>query len=431
MKYLAFVTMEFYPLTMGEIGRVIHNMLVAMSSSDRARTVVILVGEALDLGLAKAVFPEVRFEALEDVAEVEDSDRYPPKNAYRHTTEWHWRSVCVLRKLLKMEQEGLAFDYVEFPDYGGLGFAATQEKLFAAAFSQATLAVRLYGTEGLALSAEGHSTDKNSLMLYDIERKALRDCDIVISPLTPVADHYRSFYRFQLSEWTHRTVLHSFPVPIYNIGVAKSCVVSPDMPLLFLANLQRAKSPDVFVRACVGFMRLCLEYAGEVHFLSQDEDPEIDVFVRKLIPSDLAHRFKFYDSPVPKSQREQLISQGVSVFSSRCESFCVGAYEASLLGGAVLLNAVNPAFGELTPWRDAANCIKFDGTVESLVGALQRLFREVPELAAVSPLSDVVPWRAIVPSVESTGATEERSGSAAGFGHYPEFQSWGLPTVHT
>ena len=130
MKYLAFVTMEFYPLTMGEIGRVIHNMLVAMPSSDRARTVVILVGEALDLGLARAAFPDVRFEGLDDVAEVRDSDRYPPKNAYRHTTEWHWRSVCVLRKLLKLEQEGLAFDYIEFPDYCGLGFAATQEKLF-------------------------------------------------------------------------------------------------------------------------------------------------------------------------------------------------------------------------------------------------------------------------------------------------------------
>ena len=53
MKYLAFVTMEFYPLTAGEIGRVIHNMLVAMPSSDRARTVVILVGEALDLGVGQ------------------------------------------------------------------------------------------------------------------------------------------------------------------------------------------------------------------------------------------------------------------------------------------------------------------------------------------------------------------------------------------
>ena len=93
--------------------------------------------------------------------EVRDSDRYPPKSAYRHTTEWHWRSVCVLRKLLKLEQEGLDFDYIEFPDYCGLGFAATQEKLFEGAFSQATLAIRLHGTEGLNLVRRGTSDGQN------------------------------------------------------------------------------------------------------------------------------------------------------------------------------------------------------------------------------------------------------------------------------
>lgn len=406
MKHLAFVTMDFYPLTTGEVGRVIHNMLVAMPSSDRARTVVILLGEALDLALARASFPDVRFEGLDDVAEVLDSDRYPPKNAYRHTTEWHWRSVCVLRKLLKLEREGLAFDYIEFPDYCGLGFAATQEKLFMGAFSQATLAIRLHGTEGLNLSAEAHPTDRNTLVLYDIERKAMRDCDRVIAPSMPVANHYLSFYGFDLSEWATRVVLHSLPVPVDNAGVAKSCAVSSDMPLLFLSNLQRAKAPDVFVRACVGFMRLCPEFAGEVHFLSQEKNLEVGVYVEKLIPSDLAHRFKVHDLPFPQTQFEQLVSQGVSVFPSRCESFCLEAFEASLLGGAVLVNGVNPAFSELTPWRDAENCIKFDGTVDSLVVALQRLFREGMELTPISPPSDIFPWQAVAPPVESTRLSE-------------------------
>ena len=266
----------------------------------------------------------------------------------------------------------------------------------------ATLAIRLHGTKGLNLSAEAHPTDKATLALYDIERKALRDCDKIIAPSMPVADHYRSFYGFDFSEWASRIVLHSFPVPIDNVGLAKSCAVSPDMPLLFLSNLQRAKAPDIFVRACVGFMRLCTEYAGEVQFLSEDRNPDVAAYVEKLIPSDLAHRFKFHDSPVPRAQREQLISQGVSVFSSRCESFCLAAHEASSLGSVLLLNGANPAFAELTTWRDAENCIKFDGTVESLVGALQRLFREGPELAPVSPPSDVVPWQAIAPPVKST-----------------------------
>ena len=404
--FLVFVTVELYPLSTLERGKLLNKVLSAMSEMDRARTIVILADEALDPCLARTTYPEVRFEGLDDVAEVQDSDRYPPKIAYSHTTEWHWRSVCVLRKLLQLEQEGLVFDYIEFPDYGGLGFAATQEKLFEGAFSQSTLAIRLHGTEGLNLSAEAHPTDKATLALYDIERKALRDCDKVIAPSMPVADHYRSFYGFDFSEWASRIVLHSLPVPTENVGVAKSCVVSCDMPLLFLSDLQRAKAPDVFVRACVGFMRLCTEYAGEVQFLSEDRNPDVAAYVEKLIPSDLAHRFKFHDSPVPRAQREQLISQGVSVFSSRSESFCLAAHEASSLGSVLLLNGANPAFGELTPWLDDVNCIKFDGTVESLVGALQRLFREAPELALVSQPLEVAPWRAITPPVESTGLAE-------------------------
>ena len=68
MKYLAIVTMELYPLTAGEIGRGVRNMLAAMPETDLARTVVILVGDALDLALARAEFPDVRFEGLDDVA---------------------------------------------------------------------------------------------------------------------------------------------------------------------------------------------------------------------------------------------------------------------------------------------------------------------------------------------------------------------------
>ena len=195
----------------------------------------------------------------------------------------------------------------------------------------------------------------------------------------PVADHYRSFYGFDLSEWAPRIVLHSSPVRVDNAGVAKSCVVSSDMPLLFLSNLQCGQGARHF---CSSLCRVHATLPGICRRGSfsrqQDKNPEVAAYVEKLIPSDLAHRFRFHDSPVPHAQREQLISEGVSVFSSRCESFCLAAYEASSLGSVVLLNGANPAFSELTPWRDAENCIKFDGTVESLVGALQRLFRETP-----------------------------------------------------
>jgi len=409
MKNLAIVTMELYPLTAGEIGRGVRNILTAMPEADLARTVVIWVGDALSQALVSAEFPDVRFENLDEVAEVQESERYPPKRAYRSTTEWHWLSTCVLRKLLMLEQQGLEFDYIEFPDRGGLAFAATQGKLFAANFSRTTLAVRLYGTEGLIQSGEANQNSKNLLALYDIERKALRDCDRVIAQVMSVADYTRAFYGFDSSEWAPRIAIHAPPLPIDQAPRADSLRISLDTPLLFASPFRWLGAPDLFARACVGFMRLRPEYTGEVHFLAADNSVGIGNYIKKLIPADLAHRFCFHEAAVSPSQREQLISNGVSVFPARFESFCLDAYDASRLGSTVLLNRDNPAFNEETPWRDAENCIKFGGTVDGLVHALQRLFQEMPELVSVAPPLDMFPWLAITESAQSSRLIEEAS----------------------
>jgi hypothetical protein len=61
-----------------------------------------------------------------------------------------------------------------------------------------------------------------------------------------------------------------------------------------------------------------------------------------------------------------------------------------------VLNGANPAFGDDTPWVDGNNCIKFGGTVESLVAALQRLFLEQPtEMTPVRPPSGSEPWHMV------------------------------------
>ena len=395
MKHLAFVTTEFYPLTAGGIGRVLYNMIASMSDADRQRTVVLLTSGNTDSTLAKTVFPEVRFETLGDVDNLLEQDLYPPKHAYSDS-EWHWRSVCVLRKLIKLEQSGLKFDYIEFPDWGGLGFAATQEKLFSDAFAETLLAVRLHCTEGVLHTVEARLFDQNALSLYDIERKALRDCDRVVAQLLPVGEYNRDIYGFDEAEWQTRLCLHPPPVLIDRNCSTRSLKVGQNTPIIFTSKFQQVKAPEVFVRACVGFMRLCPDYRGEVRFLAHNTDPESVAHVKTLIPEDLQDRFRFYESIVPHALREQLISEGVAVFPSRFESFCLAAYEASLLGSVVVLNGANPAFGDDTPWVDGNNCIKFGGTVESLVTGLQRLFSEQPtEMTPVRLPSGNEPWHMV------------------------------------
>lgn len=394
MKYLAFVTMELYPLTAGGIGRVMYNILETMSPEDRARTVVLLTADGIDIRLAQAMFQDVRFETLSDVGTVGDSDRYPPKFAYTNT-EWHWRSVCVLRKLQKLEQAGIKFEYIEFPDWGGLGFAATQEKLFSNAFSGASLAVRLHCSEGMIMSAEAHLLDRSALGLYDIERKTLRDCDIVVAQLIPVAHCNRELYGFEEKEWSPRIILHRPPVLIDQAIKSETLRFASDTPLLFTSKFQQVKAPDVFVRACIGFMRTCPEYCGEVRFLAHNTDSEYVAYIKTLIPTDLMHRFRFYENAISGLLREEMISKGLAVFPSRFESFCLAAYEASLLGSLVILNESNPAFGFDTPWVDGKNCVKYDGSVEGLVTTLRRLMQTTisGSLEPVSLPSSIPPWK--------------------------------------
>lgn len=393
MKHLAFVTMELYPLTKGGIGRSMHNVLVAMSPEERQRTVVIITSDGLATSDAKKVFPEVRFESLHDVREVRPSDRYPPKWAYTNT-EFHWLSVRVLRKLLALEKEGLEFEYIEFPDWCGLGFATIQEKLFSNSFFSATLAVRLHSTEAVIHSAEPLLITKTNLSLYDIERKALRDCDCVVAQLRPVAEFTRELYGFEHAEWDHRIFVHASPVIVEHARKTNTLAIGWNTPLAFTSKFQQVKAPDVFVRACVGFMRKCPQYTGEVRFLAHRMGQEFESFVLKMIPEDLRERFCFFDSAMPAAQREQLISESIAVFPGRVESFCLAAYEASLLGSPVVLNVNNPAFGPGTPWQDGLNCIGFDSTVEGLVDSLCRMFNEFPRLVPVHPPENCFPWRA-------------------------------------
>lgn len=76
------------------------------------------------------------------------------------------------------------------------------------------------------------------------------------------------------------------------------------------------------------------------------------------------------------------------------ESFCLAAYEASLLGARVILNGANPAFGDGTPWHDGLNCYKFDGTALGLQRALERSFSSESILRPVALTADTWPWNA-------------------------------------
>src|SRR5690606_8639220 len=104
--------------------------------------------------------------------------------------------------------------------------------------------------------------------------------------------------------------------------------------------------------------------------------------------------------------RDHLIAHSVVVISSACESFCLSAFEASLLGGLVVVNGTNPSFGEGTLWQDGVNCLKFNGTAHGLAQALERAAKLGSKLAPVDMPVFQRPWAA-----KRTAAGRRRTGA--------------------
>ncbi|MBR8214584.1 glycosyltransferase [Burkholderia vietnamiensis] len=408
-----FVTTELFPFTHGGIGRAIANMVSVLDPAQLARTAIVWVGDELDSNRFASLYPHIRLIVASKLNyELVDASGvcYPPEWAFTDT-EWHWRSVCALQGLRKLVREFGRLDYIEFPDWGGLGFATTQEKLLGREFDGSVIAVRLHTVDSLLADVDSRLVDKHALATYDLERKALADCDYVIAQIPEVGHAIQAFFGFSEQEWLPRMHVHAPPVTLDFGDVAgESIKPSPDTPIVFPSKIQHLKRPDLFLRGACGFLYAHPEYCGNIVFAAHSSSDAI-LRLQRMVPPDLKGRFVFMHNASP-IERAHLVSRSISVTASQFESFCLSAYEASLAGGICVLNGNNPAFGDSSPWRDGINCYKFDGTAEGLADVLAIAYaggarevvkipsgpspgdvlraRSVPRLAEVRPLVSVV-----------------------------------------
>ncbi|KAK47615.1 glycosyl transferase [Caballeronia jiangsuensis] len=392
---IVFVTRELFPFTQGGIGRVLANMLDAVrsTSGDAERIAVVFLDAPIEASRFAARFPGVLLVDASPSTYVEQDDgfRYPPADQYT-THALHADSVRAMQALKRLERKHGPLRYVEFPDWGAVAFATVQEKRLGLAFETATIAVRLHTSSSVLNATEANLIDRTSLALYDLERKALADCDVVIGQVSATARAMQTFFDFADDEWLPRLVIDAPPV-VLDHGAAASLSIVPDSdtPIVFSSKVQRIKRPDVFVRGCSDFLHKHPEYRGTVHLMAAAPDAAYRDEIRRLVPDDLAHRFTFqFDAD--SEARHALIRRSVCVFPNTFESFCLAAYEASLAGALCLVNRSNPAFADATPWVDGENCIKFDGAPADLSRALTKAFDARAALAVARSAAHARPW---------------------------------------
>lgn len=380
-----YVTKELYPFSSGGIGRVIGNLLEAATPAERKEIAVLLLSELVDTERFNLTYPGVKLitASMRDFQIVDTSGRRMlPLWAYTNT-EWHWMSVSAMQALSRFEKAEGPIDYIEFPDWGGLGFATIQEKRLGLAFEAASIGVRLHSTDGVIGAYENVPRTLSNLSIYDIERKALADCDVLVAQVQEVANRMRDFYGFTAAQWDARVVLDP-PIVLLTGGRYAEVAIAPqdDTPILFTSKIQSVKRPQVFIRGCVGFLESAVHYKGNIVLCAHAPDKRYLNKLKKMIPKRFEGRFVFLEE-LGEAERNELIARSVCVVTSAWESFCLAAFEASLAGALVVLNQGNPAFSPGSSWIDGQNCILFDGTSSGLSEALQSVWRLPRRLSVV------------------------------------------------
>ncbi|PRG13047.1 glycosyl transferase [Burkholderia multivorans] len=396
-----FVTRELYPFTAGGIGRVIANILdlpefrAVGTDGETPSVAVVFLGEPLDQDRFRSRFPNVLLVDASPQTYVEfdevDKCRYVPADQYT-THRLHAESVRAMQALKRLERSNGFLSYIEFPDWGGSAFASLAERRLGKAFVGSTIAIRLHTCDSVLSAVESTHVDRTSLVLYDIERKALSECDLLIGQTAGSARVMQSILDFSDAEWDGRLYIDAPPVvPDCGLAVQHSIVPDHETPIVFSSKIQRIKRPDVFIKGCCDFLVESRRYFGKVYILASVADVDYLAELRALIPEELTDRFLFI-SDATKEVRFDVIRRSVCIFPGNFESFCLAAYEAALSGAICVLNELNPAFGDESPWRNGLNCIKFDGSSADLANQLRSLFDSPRAIEAVSLPSGARPW---------------------------------------
>lgn len=384
---LVFVTPEPDPSAPGKINHATHSLLKSLTPDDLKRCIVLLASGSISRPTFEDLFPGAELWQISGEPERPESREVPEQ----------FEGPCLLTsysilQMLRQIAERRSIRYVEFPDWNGLGFATIQEKLATGFLSDAVIAVRLHTTEAILALREARSLSTQDLGTFDLERKCYRDCDAIVTHLRSVAEEVRECFGFSNEEWWPRVVVAPTPVDLEG---AQKCLTSiqpnTQTAIVFASEFREINRPAIFLQAAVGFLLDNPKYQGEVVLACNGLALDYPKSVVSQVPAELLTRVKLLDGE-RGSERDAVMSMGIVVFPGVFEACCLEAYEASLRGAVVVVNEVNPAFAEGSPWIDGVNCLKFAGSARSLQGALERAFILRAPMMPVGIPPAIHPW---------------------------------------
>ncbi|MCA8867319.1 MAG: glycosyltransferase [Rhodobacteraceae bacterium] len=429
---ICFVTNELYPLRKGGIGRMLYNFARHNALNGSAADIHFLVPP--DLVAGSGDLDRLR-DALGDMAELHvatplhtmtdgeahmfDRASFDPWSLELlvSTSYRYYRALIAIE-----EQRNTPFDFIEFPDFGGWGLASIEAKRAGMAFQDTLLTARLHSTQGMIARAERfYESSRWSGLLMDAERHLLAHADVVIGHIGSIIEQNGKHYGLS-DRWNGRTVLEFPPIMLEQTEIqaaesSKQATQDPaDTDYIFSSRLQPFKRPDIFIRAAIAFLEKHPDHRGLFRIVSYGWDRRYIDWLVGLVPDRLRQNILFIEDAT-EQQRSAFLARSVVVVPSDYESLCLFAFESAQMRRPVLLNARCSAFGDSPRWIDTQNCLLFEGSIESLVEAMERARTWRPTLGALTEV-DTPYWletrNSLVPDVPqvrpaAAGDSDERA----------------------
>lgn len=267
-------------------------------------------------------------------------------------------------------------DFVEFPEYAGLGVAALRQHR-RGFLPNTVIAVRLHGSLEFIDQVEGLQPTPERSAMYGLEREGLALADLILSPSRSLGGLYRRTHGL------HRIRFVESPPPMEELllGFEPAPRLPDPAHFLFFGKLQEVKGCVDFAEAMTSLIVSEPDRGWHATLIGRDtfcgrHGCMTSECLGRAIPDTLREHFSFVPS-IDRLQLPRYLRRVVAgVVPSHFETFCLAAHELRALG-LPLIVPQHPAFED---WlNEATGCVTYDGSTNGLANALSRV-REDAEL---------------------------------------------------
>lgn len=367
---ICLVSREFAPFFGAGIGT--YASLMAKAWGEAGHEVHVLTADHWDL---KQKGPELRPGVRFHVAD------WPRETAVTWGLKFDFmaRAFGVFRSLRRLHAE-IGFDYIEFPDYWGEGYFALRARQLLGEFEGPVMGVRLHTPSEYCHELNRDSwMDESRAVLEHIEREAILQSDVLISPCGPLLEWVRERYAPG-----HRGCVVPYAFDLGSVaelesGEGEEGARGSPPEVLYYGRIERRKGVHVLVEAA----QRVLERGTDARFRFIGGDTKSGPAGRSMLEhvrSRVSERWRdriVFEPSRPRTELGRAIRGAAACcFPSLWENFPNVVLESMAMGAAVVGSRVG-GIGEVIEHGKSGWLVEA-GDADGLSHALSRLLDDEP-----------------------------------------------------